>query len=359
MMSGAQSISGRRRNPVRTAGGIVLAVAVGTSLLAGCGGAKKKAAAPTVTPSSSSVSASPTPAPTTARPMARLNPLTGVGPAPAGPVLAVKIDDTANGRPSRGIDQADVLYIEQAEGGLTRMVAVFGTHKPVVEAVRSVRASDAELLEQYGPITLVASGGGGDSLTTLDRSIVKGVINDRGGPGFSRDANRPAPYNLQSNLAQVAAAVNTGGSKPIGFTFARTDPQLAHAAAAPAVNTVVGSTAVSFAWEPTIGKYVRTIGGQHLAAADGALVASPNVLVQLCQVSVNPNDVDVEGNPSQFTHSVGSGTVVLFRNGKRITGRWKRANAASGTTFTDLSGKPLLMAPGGAIVVLATVGAPV
>jgi len=355
--AGRPPLAGRS---VRTVAGISL-VAVLALTMSGCGGSKKKPAAPATTASSSS-SATPTPTPPSsppAKPAARVNPLTGVGPAPSGPILAVKVDDTANGRPSRGIDEADVLYIEQAEGGLTRMVAVFGSHRPVVEAVRSVRASDPELLSQYGSIVLIASGGGGDSLATLDRSIVKGVINDRGGPGFSRDGNRPAPYNLQSNLAQVASAVHTAGSKPIGFTFAKADPQLTGAPAANAINTVVGSTAVTFKWEPTIGKYVRMIGGQHLAAADGALVAAPNVLVQLCKVSVNPNDVDVEGNPSQYTHSVGSGRAVLFRNGKRIVGIWRRPNSGSGTTWTDLHGKPLLMAPGNTIVVLATVGAPV
>ncbi|HEU5270054.1 MAG TPA: DUF3048 C-terminal domain-containing protein, partial [Jatrophihabitans sp.] len=179
------------------------------------------------------------------------------------------------------------------------------------------------------------------------------------GPGFSRDYSRPAPYNLVSNLAQVAGAVHTGGSKAIGFTFARTWPALTGAPAGLAVNTVVGSTSVDFRWVPSLGKYVRMIGGQQLHAASGAPIAAPNVLVQLCKVSVNPGDIDVVGNPSQFTHTVGSGTAVLFRNGKRIVGKWSRGNTASGTTWTTLSGKPLLMAPGGAIVVLATVGAPV
>ena len=349
-----------RRNHALTVGGIAVATVLAATL-SGCHAGKKTSAA--TTPSASSSSTPVTHQPEfqhgAGRPTARVNPLTGQGPAPTGPILAVKVDDTANGRPSRGIDQADVIYIEQAEGGLTRMVAVFGTHRPVVEAVRSVRASDAELLSQYGPIALVASGGGGDSLSTLDRSIVKGVINDRGGPGFSRDGGRPAPYNLQTNLAQVASAIHTGGSKPIGFTFATNFPGLSGAPSGAVVNTRVGSTAVNFSWVPSISKYVRMIGGQQLHAADGNPVASPNVIVQLCKVSVNRNDVDVEGNPSQFTYSVGSGTAVLFRNGKRIVGKWSRPNPGSGTTFSTLSGKPLLMAPGGAIVVLAAVGAPV
>src|ERR671933_664255 len=48
----------------------------------------------------------------------RFDPLTGGKPSHR-PVVAVKIDDTANGRPQRGVNQADIVYIEEVEGGLT------------------------------------------------------------------------------------------------------------------------------------------------------------------------------------------------------------------------------------------------
>jgi hypothetical protein len=86
------------------------------------------------------------------------NPLTGVGAPPTGPVIAVKLDDTAAGRPSLGLEMADVIYIEEAEGGLSRMVAVFASDQPEVPAVRSIRTSDPELLGQYGGIIVVVSG---------------------------------------------------------------------------------------------------------------------------------------------------------------------------------------------------------
>ncbi|MBV9823446.1 MAG: DUF3048 domain-containing protein [Actinobacteria bacterium] len=346
------------------AGAAAVVVIGGGTFLALRGGDSHPTAAPSSispAPVTSSASATPTPTPTpTKRPVpAPVNPLTGVGKPPSGPIVAVKIDDTASGRPSRGLSQADIVYIEQAEGGLTRLLAVFGTHKPVVEPVRSVRASDPELLSQYGPIALVASGGGGDSLTVLGRSPIKGVLNDGGGPGFSRDANRPAPYNLQSDLGQVSAAVHAGGSRNVGFGWAATDPRVKAAPAVNGVRTVVGRTAVTFDWEPTIDKYARTVDGAHLLGAGGELIATPNVLVQLCKVTVNTGDIDVAGNPSQYTHSVGSGRAVLFRGGHRIEGRWSRASVGAPTTFTDLKGKPLLLAPGGAYVVLAATGAPV
>ena len=44
-----------------------------------------------------------------------------------GPVLAVKIDDTRPAHPQIGLEFADVVYIEQVEGGLTRLAAIFSS----------------------------------------------------------------------------------------------------------------------------------------------------------------------------------------------------------------------------------------
>jgi Protein of unknown function (DUF3048) C-terminal domain len=82
------------------------------------------------------------------------------------------------------------------------------------------------------------------------------------------------------------------------------------------------------------------------------------VLVQYCQISEDRSDIDVNGNPSMYTKSVGSGRVVLFREGKRLEGTWSRPTLSAPTTFTDAAGKRLLLAPGGTFVTLVRSGAP-
>jgi hypothetical protein len=274
-------------------------------------------------------------------------------------VTAVKLDDTEPGRPTMGLEKADVIYLEEVEGGLTRMLAVFAGAKPQVRAVRSIRASDPELLGQYGRIIMVASGGARHAMKVLDRSSLRSVIHDRGQVGFSRDHSRSAPYNVVSDLAAVSAAITAAGVRSVGFRWADTDARLAGAKSAATVDTRVGSTRVGFVWDPKLARYVRVVDGQRILTASGAPVAKPNVLVQFCQVNADYLDVDVRGNPSAFTKTVGSGRVVLFRGGKRIEGRWSRPNVGSATTFTDGAGKPLLFAPGGTFVALVRTNAPV
>lgn len=333
----------RRSLPVLTC-----AVVLATSLVA-CTHHKKTAAPVTPSSSSSASSSSSSPAPTKPPPV---NPLTGIGAPPKRPVIAVKIDDTAPGRPQVGVDKADVIYIEEAEGGLTRLIGVFGTNKPVVGYVRSTRPSDPDLLLQYGKITLAASGGGHDALPLLDKSGLKGWIMDRLAPFYYRVYRPQSTYiNVELDLGKVAAKAHTPAPRSIGWTFRRTITGLTSTRATDIV-TRVGSQTVEFRWYPSLHKYVRYIDGVAQRAADGKFIAMSNVIVQTCRVVPHPQDTDVNGNPSQFTITIGTGLVSVFRNGRRINGTWTRHRLSQGTTLTDAHGHVIPLSPGGTFVAL-------
>ena len=72
---------------------------------------------------------------------------------PNGPVYAVKIDNTGKAHPQAGLSKADVVYVEQVEGGVTRLAAIYSSAYPkYVGPVRSGRITDIELLKQYGTV---------------------------------------------------------------------------------------------------------------------------------------------------------------------------------------------------------------
>lgn len=326
--------------------------------LAACGG-HKHLAAQTTTPTPTPSSSTPTPAPrTTPKPAAApaINPLTGGKPS-NNPVVIVKIEDTALGRPQVGIDKADIVYITQVEGGLTRLMAVFDSQLPTVEPVRSTRADNPELAMEYGPVIYVASGGSWPELKPLYQSDLRVDINDKGGPGFSRDPNRPIPNNLEANLAEIAKKVKGPKAKSIGLVWSnKLEPGSQPGAA---VHTTVGGTPVTFNWNSQLKRYVRIIGGvvQH-AGGDNKVIDTPNVIVQFCRSTVYWKDRDVLGNPAEWTHTIGSGKVAVFRDGRRINGTWSRPSVKDGTVLRDSKGKPIALSPGGAWFVLVKNGTP-
>ncbi len=346
-------------SPFRPRMAVAVAVAVATVLT--CGGCtsdakSKPTSAAASTPAPASTSASTSESTPVARPAPR-NPFTGIGPVPANPVIAVKIDDTAPGRPQRSIDQADIVYIIEVEGGLTRLAAIYATHLPKVGYVRSTRPSDPDLLRQFGKITEAFSGGARDSLMHVRVSGIKGWSNDAGAPYFWRVSRAGTTYiNLVLDLAKVAKRTRTNRPRPMGFTFSTSLAALGAGAKGTDIRTRVGSTDVEFKYDPHTHRYVRYIGGVRQVAADGKPVTAANVVVQSCKIVTHPQDVDVNGNPSQWTYTIGSGAVSVFRNGRRYDGTWTRASLAGGTVLKTTTGTRITLAPGDTWVALVRRG---
>jgi hypothetical protein len=344
----------------RTTRAVLATTAVVGLLATACTGSDKKATTPSATatpPSSSATSTSAAPSTSSAAapkpPKLTVNPFTGKGPVPKLPTVSVKIDDTAPGRPQLGIDKADIVYIEEVEGGLTRLAAIFGTYHPTaVGYVRSTRPSDPDLLLQYGKITAAYSGGAHDSLPRMRRSGITSWSNDAGAGYYSRASRYQSSYiNLVLNVDEVAKHVKTPRPKSIGFKWSAKAPGPGRPGTH--VTTMVGGTPVDFRWNSHIKRYVRYIDGVAQKAADGNLISTPNVIVQTCKVVAHPEDTDVLGNPSQFTTTTGTGKVSVFRNGRRFDGTWVRHHLDVGTKLILAANhKAITLSPGGAWVAL-------
>src|SRR5262249_37662590 len=93
--------------------------------------------------------------------------------------------------------------------------------------------------------------------------------------------------------------------------------------------------------------------------AGGALVATPNVLVLFCRTNVDRGDIDHAGNPATYTHTLGSGRLLLFREGRVLSGTWRRPTLASATQYLDPRGRRLTPRPVGVWVLLASAAGPV
>jgi hypothetical protein len=348
-----------RSRPALAASIAAIAMLATAACTGGGGKGSTSSTPPASAPATSSTSTAAKPRP---KPPAR-NPFTGIGGIPKTSTIAVKIDDTAPGRPQVGIDRADIVYIEAVEGGLTRLAAIFGTHKPSkVGYIRSTRPSDPDLLLQFGKITEAYSGGAHDSLPRVHRSGITSWSNDAGASYYFRSPH-PGDHgyiNLALDVAKVAAHVRTPRPKNIGWTFSPSLRGLALHRGSDVRTTVTGAysggTPVEFRYAPKLKRYVRYIDGVAQRAADGKLITATNVVVQQCRIVAHPQDTDVMGNPSQFTFTVGKGPVSVFRQGRRINGTWSRSGLRSGTAFRTANNRPIPLAPGNTWVVLIRKG---
>ena len=277
------------------------------------------------------------------------NVLTGM-PGVNGPVLFVKIDDTKPAHPQIGLDSADVIYIEQVEGGLTRLAAVLSNKLPaLIGPIRSARISDIDLMANYGRVGMAYSGAQTLFLPVLRASNIEDIGADTEPASiYSRDETRTAPTNMVLNpKALLNKSINTEHrqivtAKSVGWKFG----------ALPAGGTPIKSVEIKWpaakykaVWSKAAGQWNMYYDGAPDLSADGVHLGSPTFLIQ--EVSITPSIYhDHNGSYTPFSNTIGSGTGYLLRDGQEIPVFWNRASATEPTTWTLKDGTPAYFHPG-------------
>ncbi|MBB2915005.1 hypothetical protein FHS43_006320 [Streptosporangium becharense] len=296
-------------------------------------GAAEPSAAPT-----------PTPEPT--------HPFTGLPGAARRPVLAVKIENTSAGKPQLGLRSADIVYVEQVEAGLTRLMAIFSSKIPAkIGPVRSARISDLHIVPQFGKPAFAYSGAQTKMLPIIAQASLFDVSDSRAPGAYFRQPGRVAPYNLFANTRQLLAkAPSASKAKDVGFTFGDAPeggvPRKAYTVKYPAAR-------FTFAWSQAAGKWLIWQDGEKDMAAEGGQLGAPTIVVQYTKTERSQFH-DKNQSYTPLVHTTGEGNAIVLRDGQAFKARWSREKEEDGTVFTTPGGEPMNFAPGQVWVVLAS-----
>ncbi|GAA1504659.1 DUF3048 domain-containing protein [Sphaerisporangium rubeum] len=279
------------------------------------------------------------------------HPFTGQPVAARKPVLAVKIENTAAGKPQLGLRSADIVYVEQVEGGLTRLMAIFSSKlPPKVGPVRSARISDLHLLPMYGKPALAYSGVQ-TKMIPLVREASLFDVSDSAAPGaYFRQPGRVAPYNLFANTRELLAdAPKASKAKDIGFAFGD-----APVGGVPKKSFTVRYPAArfTFTWNAAQKRWLVFQDGKRDMAAEGGQLGAPTIVVQYARTTRSEFH-DFTGSYTPLIKSTGTGKAVVLRDGQAFNAKWSRASEKAGTTFTTTAGEPMTFSRGQVWVVLA------
>lgn len=264
---------------------------------------------------------------------------------PDGPVIVVKIDDTNEAHPQVGIDKADLIYIEQVEGGLVRLAAVFSTEIPAkIGPVRSARISDIDLMSQFGKVAFFYSGAQSKLIPVIKSANLFDIGAAYESPTlYTRDPNRYAPYDMILDGAQAKlriADLEVATAKNIGWNFGKLS------------NTGRAIESVKVHW-PAANYSAKWNGkswdlfhnGNPDLTSDGVQI-SPSTFIIQNVVITDSEYKDKLGGVTPLTITVGEGTGWVLRDGVAIKATWNRPDPESGTTWSDLEGNEIKFAPG-------------
>jgi hypothetical protein len=325
---------------------VVVLIAVG---VAGAGGGGKEEATTTTT----STTRPTTTTSTTAPPVA---PLTGVPEQDAAkrsrPALVVKVDNVPAAFPlQEGVDNADIVFVEEVENGATRMAVVFQSKDDTVGPVRSARTSDLEITGNMNMPFFAYSGANGGVLRLV-----------RNGPMIDMGVDQPAATGVYTRnqrgrglhryfpptTVMYEAGRDGAGPPPQLLTYRGAGEKVT---GEPAKGIQLGyaggsATSVKYDWNASTGGWDRAQNGAaHVMADSKARISPKNVIVMLTPYTAS-DFVDITGSRSPEAELVGQGDVMVFTDGTLVRGHWSRPTRDALTTFTDAGGKPIALTPG-------------
>ncbi len=259
------------------------------------------------------------------------------------PALAVKIGNNPEARPQAGINEADVIYEEIVEGGVTRYLAVYHSTVPErVGPVRSVRAMDPDILLNWGGIFAYSGGAAGPEQKVQNTQGILALNETKAGEGMRRDSSRRSPNNLYA----IPSVLFQREGEPIPPVAQFEYSDEINPLADPASSFLVGfqgNYASTWTFSQEQNKYLRSYPNGPVVDQTGEQTAYDNVIVQFISYPT------VSGG-----ETTGNGDAWIFRNGRVIKGTWDRPNTSAPAEFKDIAGETIKLMPGRTWVALAS-----
>ena len=265
------------------------------------------------------------------------------------PVVAVKVENTVAARPQSGLEDADIVFEEQVEGGMTRYNAVFHAHTPEeIGPVRSVRPMDPGIAAPFGGM-LVYSGGVPAFESQVSASGLRGFNEDQARGALYRVKFRAMPHNLYLSIPKLYEKVGKEHTMepdaPQIFDFANPDQgeQPTAVSSGNPANTLVAhfpSLVASYNW--TGSRWQRVDGGTAASARSGAPLQTDNVVVVLTSI-IDTGAKDAAGATVPETVLTGSGTAYVASGGSVAKVTWSKDSEGSPLQLTDSAGEPVLL----------------
>ncbi|MBM3698956.1 MAG: DUF3048 domain-containing protein [Actinobacteria bacterium] len=265
-------------------------------------------------------------------------------------ILVVKIDDTNAAHPQIGVEDADVVYVEQVEGGVTRLAAVYSSKLPsLIGPIRSARISDIELLAQFGRVGFAYSGAQTKMRPVIAAANLENLSAERNPPSiYGKDPDRPGPFDMILKPDLLLERANSNPKIKIDTATASVFPF----GEAPAGETITAvakikwlSARYELRWDAVGEKWLIYFNDKPKLAATGEHLYADTAIIQI--VSITPSIYgDKFGGVTPFSKTTGTGKAVMLRDGFSYQVNWQRDLETELTKWQTITGEVANFKPG-------------
>ncbi len=244
--------------------------------------------------------------------------------------LAAMIDNHPDARPVFGLSRAGLVYEAEAEGGITRYLAIFAGGETIekIGPVRSVRPYFIDWAREFSAL-LIHCGGSPEALTKIIKDNIFDLNEFYNGSYFWRDKDRAAPHNIFTSSANLEKYLEATAKKEGRFLSWRFKDDGEATAVNEQIKISFKYPDFSVEWNYDIinNDYLRSLDGSVHKDGEGREIRAKNVIIQYNQAEV----IDAELRLKMETS--GSGRAIVCLDGSCRAGEWVKSSPASRTRY--------------------------
>jgi DUF3048 family protein len=259
------------------------------------------------------------------------------------PVTAVMVENSTDARPQSGLSAAGVVFEAQAEGGVTRFMALYQDTAPDnVGPIRSARPYYVQWALGFDA-AYAHVGGSPDALSDIASWGVHDMNQFYNGNYYHRITTRAAPHNVYTGVGTLN---DLEASKGYGSTFSpwpRADKETPSAQpTANSIDLAISSATYNphYDYDTTANAYKRSTAGVADTDANTGQQLEPKVVVAIV-VPLSRGALDASNAYYSNYNVLGDGAAYIFQNGNVTQGQWHKATNTNMITFTDTAGNTI------------------
>lgn len=248
--------------------------------------------------------------------------------------VAIIIDNHNDARPLFGLARASLVYEAEVEGEITRYLAIFASGEDIAEIgpVRSARPYFVDWALEFSSL-LVHCGGSPGALAKIKKTNIINMNEFYYRDYFWRVEDKPAPHNVfisSENINKFLETEDSSRSVYLPWLYKKDKEAKERNVVSDSIIIYFNSNYI-ITWKYGVinNEYTRHINGIIDKDASGETIKAKNIIIQFVESKVIDEELRLE------IETLGAGAALIFKDGERVEGTWRKNNTLSRTRFYD------------------------
>ena len=253
--------------------------------------------------------------------------------------VAIIIENHVDARPQYGLSKANLVIEAEAEGRITRFLAVFADGQKIdkIGPIRSARPYFVDWAREFSAI-FMHCGGSPEALVKIAKENIFDINEFYQGSYFWRDKSILAPHNIftsTDNINKYLESKNKLEGKFLSWQFKNDGKPEEETSLSKEIiiDFQLSGYMVKWKYNKENNDYARYAVDKAHKDAEGNEIRAKNVIIQYVEAKVIDEEFRLK------MEHIGDGRAVVCLDGKCEEGEWEKKSSASRTRFYSNEGK--------------------